>query len=53
MHKRQADVAKKAGITRPHLSDIENGKVDVSIYVLHLIADALDVTLSKLLEGVG
>ena len=50
---RQEDLAVRAGITRPYLSEIENGKVDVSISVLYAIATVLGRTISELLENVG
>ena len=40
MDRSQEEVARKAGITRSHLSDVELGKVDVSVFVLYLIAEA-------------
>ena len=53
LDKNQEDVADKAGITRTYLSAIENGKVDVSVFVLYLIAEAMNTTLSEMLKGVG
>ncbi|WP_396127367.1 helix-turn-helix domain-containing protein [Acidicapsa acidisoli] len=53
LNRKQSDVARKAGITRSYLSDIENGKVDVSVFVLYLIAKAIGTTLSELLRDVG
>jgi transcriptional regulator with XRE-family HTH domain len=49
----QEEVAQKAGITRSHLSNIELGKVDVSVHVLYLIAKATGTTLSKILKDLG
>jgi len=49
----QAAVARKAGITRSHLSNIELGKVDVSVHVLYLIAEATGTTMSKILKELG
>jgi transcriptional regulator with XRE-family HTH domain len=49
----QEYVARKAGITRSHLRNIELGKVDVSVHVLYLIAKATGTTLSKILKDLG
>jgi putative transcriptional regulator len=49
----QETLAKRAGITRSYLSRVENGKVDLSISVLHAIATVLGRTISELLEDMG
>lgn len=52
LHLRQEEVADRAGISRQYLSEIENGKVDVSISVLFAIATVLGRTLAELLVDV-
>lgn len=46
----QEDLCGVTELDRSHLSEIENGKMNVTIKSLSKIADALDVTLSILLE---
>jgi DNA-binding XRE family transcriptional regulator len=46
----QGDVASKAGITQGALSDIERGRREPSMKVLHAIARALDVPASALVR---
>jgi transcriptional regulator with XRE-family HTH domain len=41
-------MAEKVGIDRSFLADVERGKRNVSIYNLALIAEGLEVTLSRL-----
>ena len=52
----QERFALEANIARKYMSDIENGKRNVSLDVMKRIADKLDVKLSVLLikaEGIG
>ncbi|MDH3598016.1 MAG: helix-turn-helix domain-containing protein [Candidatus Tectomicrobia bacterium] len=42
--------AEKTGIQRSHLSEIENGKVNVTLDTLLCLADALDLQVSQLLH---
>ncbi|MFP4097554.1 MAG: helix-turn-helix transcriptional regulator [Alphaproteobacteria bacterium] len=44
----QADLARKAGISRPYLTEIETGKKDGSLRAMKSIADALDVPVGDL-----
>ncbi|MCB1531576.1 MAG: helix-turn-helix transcriptional regulator [Alphaproteobacteria bacterium] len=44
----QAELAKKSGISRPYLTEIETGKKDGSIRAMKALADALDVTVGQL-----
>lgn len=44
----QAALAEVAGVTQSSLSNYENGKRDVSVWVLVRIADELDVSLEEL-----
>ncbi|MCK5384099.1 MAG: helix-turn-helix transcriptional regulator [Alphaproteobacteria bacterium] len=44
----QADLAKKSGISRPYLTEIETGKKDGSLRAMKSIADALDVGIGDL-----
>ena len=46
----QYNLAQKANITFRYLSDIENGKRNLSINIIEKIADALGVKPSKLFE---
>lgn len=43
------DLAEKAGISSPYLSEIESGKKDGSIAVMKKVAKALDVDLDDLI----
>lgn len=47
----QKDVAKRAGISTPFMSDIENDKRNISSQVLCRLSDALDVTMHWLMTG--
>ncbi len=47
----QVDLASRAEVDRSHLSEIENGRKNVSISVLEQIAAALGVASSELLQG--
>lgn len=44
----QEDFARKAGITRSYMSNIENGKRVVSIAIIEKIAKTLGITLEEL-----
>lgn len=46
----QEELADKAGIDRTYITSVECGKRNVSIVNIEKIANALDVTLSKLFE---
>jgi transcriptional regulator with XRE-family HTH domain len=43
----QTMLADHAGLTREHLSELENGHKEIGIRALERIAAALDVTLAK------
>ena len=45
----QIDLAVAVGIDRSYLSEIENGRRNLSINILYAIADALEVNLSDIL----
>jgi transcriptional regulator with XRE-family HTH domain len=45
-------LADHAEIAREHLSELENGHKEIGIRTLARIAAALNVTLSKFLEGI-
>jgi len=49
-HMTQEDLAGKAEIDRSYLSEIENGKKNISIRVLKKIAHALGIKTSTLLD---
>lgn len=48
----QAQVARKARIPQPNLSDLERGKRDVSLRTLRALAMALDIQPGMLADGV-
>lgn len=48
----QEELADRCGLDRTYISGIERGRRNVSLRNLGLIAKALDVTVSQLLEGV-
>ena len=45
----QAEMAERVGIDRSFLADVERGKRNISILNLKLIAEGLQVSLSRLL----
>lgn len=47
----QVKFAKMVSINRSYISQIENGKMNVSVDILVKIADGLDVPLASLLKG--
>jgi len=51
-HKSQWEVADEAGIDRSYLSEIECGKVSVSIAIARKIAKALNTSLSRMIKEV-
>jgi transcriptional regulator with XRE-family HTH domain len=48
----QTMLADHAGMTREHLSELENGKKEIGARTLDRVADALDVKLTHFFEGV-
>ena len=46
----QIDLAVAVGIDRSYLSEIENGRRNLSVNILYAIADALEVKISDLLS---
>jgi len=46
------ELAEKADLSWPYLSEIERGRENISLDKLVPLAKALNVTLSKLVEGV-
>ena len=46
----QEETARLAGLNRPYLSQIENGKRHVSLYLAHRLAVVLGCSLDALLE---
>jgi DNA-binding XRE family transcriptional regulator len=46
----QADLAKKSGISRPYLTEIETGKKDGSLRAMKALAQALDVNVGDLAD---
>ncbi len=47
----QAGLATRAGLDRSFLSEIENGHKNISVSTLKKIANALQITMSSLVEG--
>ncbi len=47
----QAQFADKAGISRRYLSDIENGKRQMSLAILERIVRELGVSVGELIDG--
>lgn len=47
----QESLARKSGIDRTYISDIEKGNRNVSIGIIEKISKALDINITKLLEG--
>lgn len=48
----QEALAHKLGLDRTYLSDVENGRMNISIVNLEIIAQGFKKTLSQLLSGV-
>jgi transcriptional regulator with XRE-family HTH domain len=48
----QEDLCGLAEIDRSYLSELENGKMNVTIKSLKMIADALKVKISNILDGI-
>ena len=48
----QENFALKIGMDRAYYSSIENGKHSVSLEKIKLIADGLEISISKLFEGI-
>jgi XRE family aerobic/anaerobic benzoate catabolism transcriptional regulator len=49
---RQIDLAEEAGINENYVSDIEIGKKEICLRTIQAVADAFDLTLAELLQGV-
>jgi transcriptional regulator with XRE-family HTH domain len=49
---RQIDLAVHAELSKTHICEIETGKREVGLEALKRIADALETSLSKLLEEI-
>jgi len=49
---RQIDLAEEAGINENYISDLEIGKKEICLRTMQAIADAFDLTLAELLQGV-
>ena len=52
LRKSQEEIADKAEIDRSYFSEIECGKVSVSVAVAHKIAKALNTSLSRIMKQV-
>jgi XRE family aerobic/anaerobic benzoate catabolism transcriptional regulator len=49
---RQIDLAEEAGINENYISDLEIGKKEICLRTMQAVADAFDLTLAELLQGV-
>lgn len=49
----QEDLAKLTGLSRMHISAIENGRRDPGLKTITIIAQYLEVKLEELIEGDG
>jgi transcriptional regulator with XRE-family HTH domain len=49
---RQIDLAAHAELSKTHICEIEVGKREIGLEALKRIADALEKSLSELLEGI-
>jgi len=49
----QADLSKRTGLTRSHISQIENGRVRIQMNTLELIVQGLRITFVDLFDGVA
>jgi DNA-binding XRE family transcriptional regulator len=47
----QTDLSIHSGVDRSHLSEIENGRRDMTMGTLQALAGALDLTVAKLING--
>ena len=48
----QETLAHRLGLDRTYLSDVENGRMNISIINLEIIAQGFEKSLSQLLSGV-
>jgi transcriptional regulator with XRE-family HTH domain len=48
----QLQLGEKLGLDRGYISDIENGKRNVSLEVLEIMAQGFELSVSRLLSGV-
>ncbi len=46
----QSQLARACGMDRQHMEKIENAKVSVNVYTLYIIAEALKVKMSELVN---
>ena len=47
----QEQLAEVVGVTQENISQMENDKLGITVDKLRLICDALDVTITDILEG--
>ena len=48
----QSDLARACGKDRQAIEKLENGKVNATVFSLHEVADALEVNLGKIVDGI-
>ena len=48
----QIELAVAVGIDRAYLSEIENGKANISINILYAISDALEIDIKELFRTI-
>lgn len=46
----QSQLAKACGMDRQHMEKIENAKVSANVYTLYIVAEALNVKISELVN---
>lgn len=46
----QSQLAKACGMDRQHMEKIENAKVSPNIYTLYIVAEALNIKVSELVD---
>lgn len=49
---RQIDLAEETGMHENYVSDLENGRKEICIRMLHTVAKAFDMTMAELLNRI-
>jgi transcriptional regulator with XRE-family HTH domain len=49
---RQLDLAEHAGISENYISDLELGRKEVCLRTIHALAEALEVTVSEMMQSI-
>jgi transcriptional regulator with XRE-family HTH domain len=48
----QVEMAHQFGIDRGHISEIENGKKNVTLLMLEVLSEGFGISLSELMKGI-